>query len=194
MFEGIVGNHNERIKRQQEMRSLLGTPGENPLAALICKLPEAIGSYPVLDACCGGRCMWADKNDPRIIGLDERSGEYQLCDGRIHRVQPDTIGDFRAMPFPDECFRLVMFDPPHLYRVGEKSWLRAKYGALNKDTWRDDLRRGLCECWRVLRKGGALIVKWNTEQIPLKDFTALFPAPPLFVTGTRKTYIFIFSK
>ncbi len=38
---------------------------------------------------------------------------------------------------------MVVFDPPHLERVGDNAWMGKKYGRLNKDTWRDDLARDL---------------------------------------------------
>lgn len=159
------------------------------------KLLDAMkANATILDACCGGRMMWHNKNDRRVLALDKRAAEYQLCDGRIHRVAPDIMGDFRQMPFPEGRFDLVLFDPPHLKQAGEGSWLCQKYGKLNKETWRADLRAGLAECFRVLKKGGVLVAKWNTEQISKAEFVALFPAPPVFVTGIRKTYLFIFHK
>jgi SAM-dependent methyltransferase len=42
-----------------------------------------------------------------------------------------------------------------------------KYGRLNKETWRDDLRAGFAEAFRVLRPHGVLIFKWNETQIPV---------------------------
>ena len=53
---------------------------------------------------------------------------------------PDVVGDFRDMPFEDETFRLVVFDPPHLLHAGDDSWLAKKYGVLNESTWREDIR------------------------------------------------------
>jgi hypothetical protein len=64
--------------------------------------------------------------------------------------KPDLIADFRALPFADNTFPVVVFDPPHLERVGDKAWMGKKYGRLNKETWRDDLRKGFAEAFRVL--------------------------------------------
>ena len=44
-----------------------------------------------------------------------------------------------------------------------------KYGRLNKDTWRDDLRAGFKEAFRVLWPHGVLIFKWNETQIPVSQ-------------------------
>lgn len=85
-------------------------------------------------------------------------------------LSADIIADFRALPFADASFPIVVFDPPHLERVGENAWMSKKYGRLNKDTWRDDLRAGFEEAFRVLRPHGVLIFKWNEVQILCAKF------------------------
>lgn len=84
----------------------------------------------ILDACCGSRMCWFDKNNPDTVFMDCRSEEYTLCDGRRLEIRPDVVGDFRKMSFPDNSFYLVLFDPPHLNNLGESSWLAKKYGRL----------------------------------------------------------------
>ncbi|OWT62003.1 class I SAM-dependent methyltransferase [Candidimonas nitroreducens] len=133
----------------------------------------------ILDPCCGGRSFWFDQADQRALFGDIRSEEHTLCDGRAFNITPDLNMDFRAMPFPNESFRLVVFDPPHLRRAGSESWLRAKYGILGDD-WRDDLRRGFAECFRVLKPEGILIFKWAEVQIPVSQILALTDSKPLF--------------
>lgn len=133
----------------------------------------------VLDPASGSRMFWFDKTDPRAIFGDTRREDHILCDGRELHIAPDMEMDFRELPFPDGTFRLVVFDPPHLIRLGEQSWTRAKYGAL-LPTWRDDLTAGFAECFRVLRPGGVLIFKWNEDQIPVSQILALTPERPLF--------------
>lgn len=133
----------------------------------------------VLDPCCGGRMMWFDRNDQRALFGDIRSEQHTLCDGRAFSITPDLNMDFRAMPFSDESFRLVAFDPPHLRHAGRDSWLRAKYGILGDD-WQEDLRRGFAECFRVLKPEGVLIFKWNAIQIRTAQILALTPHKPLF--------------
>lgn len=71
----------------------------------------------ILDACCGSRMFWFDKEHPAAVFMDNRSITKTLCDGRRFEVKPDLIADFREIPFPDESFRLVVFDPPHLCRM-----------------------------------------------------------------------------
>ena len=132
----------------------------------------------VLDPASGSRMFYFDKADERVLFGDIRSESHVLCDGRALEVNPDEVMDFRDLPYPDETFRVVVFDPPHLIRAGEKSWSFLKYGRLDK-TWRDDLRAGFAECFRVLANEGVLIFKWNEDQIPVSQILALTPHKPL---------------
>ena len=134
---------------------------------------------PILDVCCGSRMFWFDKADERAVFGDIRKESHILCDGRELVVSPDQLIDFRNLPFDDETYSLVVFDPPHLVSAGEKSWLRAKYGALNRETWRDDLRQGFAEAFRVLKPHGTLIFKWNETQIKVREILALTDVRPV---------------
>lgn len=149
---------------------------------------------PILDACCGSKMFWYIRNHPSVVYMDSREFETTLCDGRKLIVRPDVVADFRCMPFEDNSFSLVVFDPPHLIHAGEKSWLRAKYGVLNKETWREDLRIGFSECWRVLKDKGVLVFKWSDDQIPFRDIEPLFPVTPLFGDRRGKMRWTIFVK
>lgn len=88
--------------------------------------------------------------------------------------------DFRKLPLKDNTFSLVVFDPPHFTTLGEKSYMGQKYGRLNSKTWREDLRLGFAECFRVLKPNGVLIFKWNEHDILLREVLALTPRKPLF--------------
>lgn len=133
----------------------------------------------VLDACCGSRMMWFDPANQGVLFGDIRSEEHTLCDGRALNITPDINMDFRAMPFANETFKLVVFDPPHLRRAGGTSWLAKKYGLLSDD-WRDDIRRGFAECFRVLVPNGVLIFKWAEVQIKVSEILKLTDRKPLF--------------
>ena len=135
--------------------------------------------HVILDMCCGSRMFWLDKADPRAVFCDIRAEEHVLCDERRLVISPDVIADFRALPFADGAFKLVAFDPPHLTRAGPRSWMRARYGVLGDD-WRDDLRRGFAECFRVLTTDGVLVFKWNETQVKVREVLALTPHAPLF--------------
>lgn len=158
----------------------------------------------VLDPCSGSRMMWFDRKSPDAVFGDQRSETITVTDRshghddgtRILRIEPDVTLDFRNLPYPDGSFKLVAFDPPHLVRAGPKSWLAAKYGKLGPD-WRDDLRAGFAECFRVLDADGVLVFKWNETQVKLADVLALTPVRPLFgqVSGRRgMTHWLVFMK
>lgn len=157
----------------------------------------------ILDPACGSRMMWFDKNHPGVVFGDCRSETLTVTD-RTHRadgtrvleIRPDQVMDFRRMPFADGAFRLVAFDPPRLVRAGRKSWLAGKYGKLGAD-WRDDLRAGFAECFRVLDTGGVLVFKWNETQVKVSEVLALTPERPLFgqVSGRKgMTHWLVFMK
>lgn len=148
----------------------------------------------VLDACCGSRMFWFDKQNRDTIFMDKRTHYEELSSGHIINVKPDIVGDFRDMPFEDESFYHVVFDPPHLLSAGDNSWLAKKYGKLDKGTWEEDLKQGFNECLRVLKYGGTLIFKWNEEQIKLRDVLKVIDYPPLYGNKRAKTHWVAFLK
>lgn len=133
----------------------------------------------VLDPASGSRMFYFDKADPRVLFGDIRTmPKTTLCDGRALEVSPDTVMDFRNLPFGDEQFHVAVFDPPHLVKAGPQSWMVAKYGKLER-TWKQDLTDGFAECFRVLKPNGVLIFKWNETQIKVSEILALTPEKPL---------------
>ena len=145
--------------------------------------PRRTGSAfpPVLDACCGGRMMWFNKADPRCLYVDKRCESFHVGPGPrdFYHVQPDQVCDFSALPFPDNTFAHVVFDPPHLVRQEPKGWMTRKYGVLNGD-WREMLRKGFAECFRVLRPDGVLVFKWSDGNVKVREILALTPVLPLY--------------
>lgn len=133
----------------------------------------------ILDACCGPRMFWFDKHHPNAVYMDIRREEFTACDGRHIKVDPDLLGDFRNMPFEDESFKLVVFDPPHFNQLGDRSFTAQKYGKLSL-CWEADLKAGFDECMRVLEPSGILIFKWNEFQIPVNKILEIFGQQPLF--------------
>ncbi len=132
-----------------------------------------------LDACCGSRMMWFDKKNPMTLFMDIRDEEHTLCDGRNLLIKPDVVGDFKRMPFANESFKLVVMDPPHLVKIGPKSWMFKKYGRL-ESTWQRDLKDGVEEAFRVLKPDGFLVFKWNEHQVTLNEVLKAIDRKPLF--------------
>jgi hypothetical protein len=134
----------------------------------------------ILDPASSMRAFYFDKQDDRVVFGDIREDEtHLLTNGQTITIKPDQVMDFRAIPYPDESFQCVVFDPPHMLGLSEKSWMRKKYGVLEKDTWQDDIRQGFAECFRVLKTNGTLIFKWNEVSILLKDILSLTDQKPV---------------
>ena len=168
----------------------------------------------ILDVCCGGKMFYFDKEDHRVLFQDIRDCEFVLCDGRKFSVKPDIIGDFRNMEFQDESFDMIIFDPPHLLRnvcnsqfadiygslnpkAKPAGWQHVKYGALGNTDWKDTLRLGFKECFRVLKPGGFLIFKWNDTDIPVSEILQLTDEKPILghKSGKRSnTHWILFQK
>jgi len=128
--------------------------------------------------------FWFDKTNPLVEFCDIRSESHILCDGRKLEVKPDTLHDFRKMSFADNSFKLVVFDPPHLVKLGKNSWMAKKYGVLSEN-WQQDIAAGFAECWRVLEKDGILVFKWNERDVPIKQIIKLIGHEPLFGHTTK---------
>lgn len=147
----------------------------------------------ILDATAGFRMMWFDKHHPNALYLDERP-----------ECEPDMVGDFRDLKqFPDETFRLIVFDPNHRVGTYGATGFAKSYGApLNPETWHSDFGKAFAEFMRVLTPFGILLFKWSTYRISVKTVLSCFPEKPLFgqvTTGHQqkkhsKTYWFCFMK
>lgn len=140
----------------------------------------------ILDVTCGARTIWFNKDHPAAVYCDKRrecgTKIWESADGKKERfvtVDPDLQCDFTNLPFRDNSFPLVIFDPPHLTHGGETSWLVRKYGRL-EDNWPEMLRDGFRECMRVLKPDGVLIFKWSEYNLPAEAVWAAIGQKPLF--------------
>lgn len=109
----------------------------------------------ILDVTCGSRTIWFNKDHPNVVYCDKRKEQHAgiwkstLNDSkRVCEIAPDIQCDFTELPFDDNTFKLVVFDPPHLIHIGSTSWLAKKYGKLGED-WKQMLHDGFQECMRV---------------------------------------------
>lgn len=140
----------------------------------------------ILDVTCGSRTIWFNKNHPAAIYCDQRTFESEtLYFGKAHTspqqisVKPDVVCDFTDLPFEDNRFALVVFDPPHLLKAKETAWLVKKYGKLD-DAWPQMLHEGFKECMRVLKPDGVLVFKWSEHDIPARSVWDAIGQKPLF--------------
>lgn len=140
----------------------------------------------ILDVTCGSRSIWFNHNHPAAVYMDKRrefeSKIWKSGDGTSERfltVDPDIVADFTQIPFEDNVFSLVVFDPPHLTSINETAWLAKKYGRLD-DNWPQMLHDGFAECMRVLKQDGVLIFKWSEYNIPAEKVWKAIGQKPLF--------------
>lgn len=138
----------------------------------------------ILDMTCGMRGIWFDKHHPSAVFCDKRNEEHHIVVGNPpHKqtiiVDPDVLCDFTQLPFADESFALVVFDPPHLLKARETAWLVKKYGRLD-DNWPQMLHDGFAEGMRVLKPDGVLIFKWAEIDIPAEKVWKAIGRKPLF--------------
>lgn len=139
--------------------------------------------------------FWFDKDSPLATFVDKRDHYEKLPTGHIIDVEPDIQADFtKGLPFEDNTFNLVVFDPPHLIHAGQTSWLAKKYGTLNADNWPEVIQDGFKEGMRVLKPYGTLVFKWNDSQIALPDLLKQIPYKPLFGQKRSKTHWLVFMK
>jgi len=158
---------------------------------------------PILDATCGSRMIWFNKYCENAIYMDNREEHGSAIwkstkndSVRYLNVEPDVIGDFTYMPFADESFYLIVFDPPHIQKIGDTSWMRKKYGKLPKE-WQPLIRDGFNECMRCLKPYGTLIFKWSEVDIPIRTIIDVVGHEPLFGNRSGKrahTHWMVFMK
>lgn len=145
---------------------------------------ETLLEKKILDPCCGGKMFWFKKDHPEVLFSDIRVVDPIVVgsgpNARMFECTPDKVMDFRNLDVPSNTFKLVVFDPPHFDSLGKKSYMGIKYGILDKENWREDLRKGFSECFRVLQPDGILIFKWNEHDIPLRKVLELTNYRPLF--------------
>lgn len=89
-------------------------------------------------------------------------------------------GDFTSLPFKNDSFDTVLFDPPHtidtrntlLGTLEPNTGLGPHLGAFKYGCYRsvDQLRKGVykgaTEAYRVLKPGGVMIFKWSNSEKP----------------------------
>lgn len=124
-------------------------------------LERMLGFYPreepklILDATVNVGRFWRGSTRP-VIGLDIDS-----------RYNPDVVGDNRNMPFEDETFDVVVYDPPHIPNQGQDRTkdFNSRFGLGLKASAEQGYNFShlyppfVREAYRVLRPEGILLAK-----------------------------------
>lgn len=153
-------------------------------------VPDTNVGDTILDMTCGSRTIWFQKNEPHTVYCDIRKEEWEGDFGKVLRVDgkkkhrhlvinPDIQCSFTDLPFEEESFNLVVFDPPHIEHLKQNAWIRKSYGSLDGD-WRPMIRKGFKEAMRVLKVGGVLVFKWSDISISTRDIINVIGQEPLF--------------
>lgn len=143
-------------------------PQERPMSVMLARDPEVLqtmlGFYAqpgakVIDVTANARRMWDGVVWPDVTFADIDPA-----------MDPDIIGDFRALPVEDASYDVVVFDPPHLPVAAASPMsdqrFAANYGlgtAPQADNVSEYFAPFLKEAHRVLRPEGLIFAK-------LKDF------------------------
>ncbi len=151
----------------------------------------------ILDMCCGGKHFWFDKNNENVLFVDKRKEPKGFIKEQPGwECNPDIVADFTNIPFRDNTFYLVIFDPPH-FITKSNGIITKKYGKLDED-YEYLIKKGFEEAFRVLKANGVLVFKWNDLSIKINDILKLSPKKPLMGTKTKKgvnnSYFYVFMK
>ena len=114
----------------------------------------------ILDMTAGWRGTWFEIGD--AVLLDRRA-----------ECEPDVVADWKALPFRDGSFDMVVFDPPH-HNLGT-GFLAESYGTCTTAQLMFDILHGSREARRVVRPGGWMALKWATRHIGLQRVLSHMP-------------------
>lgn len=146
----------------------------------------------ILDATASARSIWYQKENPYTIFMDMRQGTFSTKTDntskqsvRLWKVYPDILAKWQYLPFKNNSFDMIVFDPPHIFRNEHTkiSTMMIKYGNLNQ-SWREEIRIGAAELFRALKPNGLFILKWSETDISINEILKLISYPPMFGTRT----------
>ena len=129
----------------------------------------------ILDVTAGNRHLWKNKNPDQVIFLDE---EIRL------RIPPHIFSVWRYLPFRDNSFDCIIFDPPHVFSLtsqfnkdpkakphGQKK-IPGWYGAFKSRI--DALTQIFHAQKEFSRVAPRMCFKWNEASLSLWNVIGLF--------------------
>lgn len=122
-----------------------------------------------LDATYNQGNFWAQFRPLRLVTLE-----------LDERYSVDVRADFTRLPFADDTFDAVVYDPPYKLNGTPDESVDTRYGVHVPTRWQDRMtlcQTGGVECARVVRPGGYLLfkcqnqvcsgqVRWQTRDLP----------------------------
>ena len=148
----------------------------------------------ILDATCGFKGIWYQKNHPFVTFMDKKKGNIirrsencKLKHQRFWKCNPNVVSEWKDAPFPDNHFDMIVFDPPHLIVDRNKKLpaMAQAYGYLYKDNWRQELKQGIKKLFEILKPEGIFILKWCENSVKVDEIIRLCPYPPMFGSNTK---------
>lgn len=123
----------------------------------------------ILDCSGGKRNVWFNRCHPNAVYIDNRP-----------EMTPNVLCDSTQLPFPNEVFDLIVFDPPHGVH-GEHSYMSKYYGRYNSQEILNLLRGTSREAYRVSKPEALMLLKWNDRDQRLDHILKQLEAwEPLF--------------
>lgn len=88
-------------------------------------------------------------------------------------------------------FDLIVFGPPHIIQNSDKGFMIERYGMFKPNEWKESIKKGFSELYRVLKPNGILILKWcetnkYAHSIPISEIIKLSSYKPIFGTPINK--------
>lgn len=109
--------------------------------------------WEILDPTYGQGNFWTQWRPPLLTGADANQfGGF----------------DFTDMPWDDESYDAVVYDPPYKLNGTPTVGVDARYGVGESTRWQDRIllmQRGQKECARVLKPGGYLLTKCQDQVV-----------------------------
>ena len=137
----------------------------------------------ILDATCGCKGIYHgnDENftETELIFMDKRLGTFKghprqtRMTETIH-IHPTTVASLTKLPFRDNLFTLIIYDPPWM-NISDTSWFHFRYDGWDRHTYALTTHHANNEFHRVLKPYCPLITKYQT--------------PPKTAVSTLQDYI-----
>jgi len=157
------------------------------------------GKYNVLDITAGYRYLWKMKRLPEL-------GDVLFLDKR-EEVKPDIVADNEHLPIKDNCFKYVVYDPPHMIRdigtfykthFGNRFWafeskneMLKNFANVNREAYR--VAENMIFKWSEIKKRGLtldevlkLLDLWEIVKIDKKKNLGYTKNPVYYVWLRRK--------